>query len=112
MAQLTRRRFLKRSLAVAAAVTVAGTKSSGQILGANDVIRVGVCGIHGQGNAHIGEYLKLPGVQITYLIDPDQSLWESRARPIREKYGVAPKCVADIREALEDRNLDVVSVAT
>jgi predicted dehydrogenase len=112
MSRLTRRGFLERSLAAAAAVAVAGTKSSGRVLGANDVIRIGVCGIHGQGNAHIGEYLRLPGVQITYLIDPDKSLWESRSKPIREKYGVAPKCVADIREALEDQNLDAVSVAT
>ncbi|MBO0700041.1 MAG: Gfo/Idh/MocA family oxidoreductase [Zavarzinella sp.] len=108
MTHPTRRDFLR----AAAAVTIAGTKSSGRVLGANDVIRIGVCGIHGQGNAHIGQYLKLPGVQITYLIDPDQSLWESRSKPITEKYGVAPKCVTDIRKALDDPNLDAVSVAT
>lgn len=108
MLNLTRRDFF----GAAAAVTLAGTKSAGRVLGANDVIRVGVCGIHGQGNAHIGQYLGLPGCQITYLIDPDKSLWESRSKPIKEKYGVAPKCVADIREALEDKNLDAVSVAT
>src|SRR5215208_6479452 len=100
MSHPTRRDLLKHSLAAAAAVTIAGTKSSGRVLGANDVIRVGVCGIHGQGNAHIEQYLKLPGVQITYLIDPDKSLWEARSKPITAKYGVAPKCVTDIREAL------------
>jgi predicted dehydrogenase len=109
MSRLTRRSFLTQSLA---AVTIAGTKSTGRVLGANETIRVGVCGIHGQGNAHIQQYLGLPGCQITYLIDPDKSLWESRAKPIKEKYGVAPKCVADIREALQDKELDAVSVAT
>src|SRR3954469_12227003 len=108
MTHPTRRDFLQ----AAAAVTLAGTKSAGRVLGANDVIRVGVCGIHGQGNAHIGQYLGLPGCQGTYLIDPDKSLWESRSKPIKEKYGVAPKCVADIREALDDPNLDAISVAT
>ncbi|HEX3150524.1 MAG TPA: Gfo/Idh/MocA family oxidoreductase [Gemmataceae bacterium] len=108
----TRRDFLKSSLVYGSAITIAGTKSSGRVLGANDVIRVGVAGIHGQGNAHIGEYLKLPGVQITYLIDPDKSLWESRSKPITEKYGVAPKCVTDIRQALEDKELDAISIAT
>src|SRR3954469_25024638 len=108
MSKISRRRFLQ----AAAAVTIAGTKSSGKVIGANDTIRVGVCGIHGQGNAHIEQYLGLPGCQVTYLIDPDKSLWESRSKPIKEKYGVAPKCVADIREALDDKELDAVSVAT
>jgi predicted dehydrogenase len=92
--------------------TIAGTKSSGKVLGANDVIRVGVAGIHGQGKAHIDQYLGLKGVQITCLIDPDKSLWESRSAPIKAKYGVAPKCVTDIRQALDDKELDAVSIAT
>src|SRR5438132_13955756 len=112
MTHLTRRGFLKRSLAAAATITIAGTKSSGRVLGANDVIRVGVAGIHGQGKAHIDQYLGLKGVQITYLIDPDKSLWESRSAPIKEKYGVAPKCVTDIRQALDDKELDAISIAT
>ena len=70
MKPMTRRSFLTNTLAAAATVTIAGTKSSGRVLGANDVIRVGVAGIHGQGNGHIEEYLGLKGVQITYLIDP------------------------------------------
>jgi predicted dehydrogenase len=112
MSRLTRRSFLKRSLAAAATITIAGTKSSGRVLGANDVIRVGVAGIHGQGNGHIQQYLGLKGVQITYLIDPDSSLFESRGAPIKQKWGQAPKCVQDIRKALEDKELDAVSIAT
>src|SRR5262245_4176905 len=114
MSKLNRRTFLKAAAATTAfpLATIAGTKSSGKVLGANDVIRVGVAGIHGQGNAHIGEYLKLPGVQVTYLIDPDASLFESRSKPIKEKYGQEPRCVSDIRKALEDKELDAISIAT
>ena len=36
MTRLTRRTFLKNTLATAATVTIAGTKSSGKVLGAND----------------------------------------------------------------------------
>src|SRR5436189_4144360 len=114
MNKITRRHFLKRTAAAAAAFplfTIAGTKSSGRVLGANDAIRVGVAGIHGQGNAHIDQYLGLKGAQVTYLIDPDRSLFESRSRKIRDKGGNAPRCVQDIRKALEDKNLDVISVA-
>src|SRR5262249_50188769 len=112
MSDLTRRSFLESSLAAAATVTIAGTKSSGRVLGANDVIRVGVAGIHGQGNAHIDQYLGLKGVQVTYLIDPDQSLFESRGKKIREKGKNDPTCVQDVRKALEDKNLDAISIAT
>ena len=47
MKPMTRRSFLTNTLAASATVTIAGTKSSGRVLGANDVIRVGVAGIHG-----------------------------------------------------------------
>ena len=115
MKYLSRRRFLRQAAAAGAAFplfTIAGTKSSGRVLGANDVIRVGVAGIHGQGNAHIDQYLGQKNVQVTHLIDPDRSLFESRSRKIREKGGNTPKCFQDIRAALEDPELDVVSVAT
>src|SRR5215469_1527127 len=112
MKQITRRRFFNQTLAAAATVTIAGTKSSGRVLGANDVIRVGVAGIHGQGNAHIDQYLGLKGVQVTYLIDPDSRLFESRSKKILAKGFSQPKCVQDIRKALEDKELDTVSIAT
>src|SRR5262245_6422724 len=114
MKKISRRGFLKGVAAAGASfpvVTIAGTKASGRVLGANDVIRVGVAGIHGQGNAHIDQYLGLKGVQVTYLIDPDRSLFESRGKKVREKGGNEPTCVQDIRKALEDPNLDAVSIA-
>jgi predicted dehydrogenase len=112
MQRINRRRFLKQAAAsVFPLVTIAGTKASGRVLGSNDVIRVGVAGIHGQGNGHIGQYLGMKNVQVTYLIDPDRSLHESRSKRIREKGGNDPRCVVDIRRALEDKNLDVISIA-
>src|SRR4051794_3014298 len=110
MKKVTRRSFLKAATAFPL-VTIAGTKASGRVLGANDVIRVGVAGIHGQGNAHIDQYLGLKGVQVTHLIDPDRSLFESRGQKIRDKGWSAPVCVQDIRKALDDKNLDAVSIA-
>ena len=79
MSNITRRTFLERGLAAAGAVTIAGTKSSGRVLGANDAIRIGVAGLHGRGGAHVSEYLKMKGVQITYLIDPDTRTFARRS---------------------------------
>lgn len=95
-----------------ATITIAGTKSSGRVLGANEAIRVGVAGIHGQGKAHIEQYIGLEGCQITHLIDPDSSLFESRGALVKNKWGTAPKYFQDIRQALDDKNLDAISIAT
>lgn len=113
MSQFTRRTFVKAAAASAVfpAFTISGTKASGRVIGANDTIRVGVAGIHGRGGAHISEFVKQPNVEVTYLIDPDSSLFASRTKQVTDRGGKAPKCVQDVREALEDPNLDAVSVA-
>jgi predicted dehydrogenase len=121
MHQVTRRDFLKQAAAASSVfpvVTIAGTKSSGRVLGANDVVRVGVAGIHGQGSAHLAQYLDAKNtylgpknVEIAYLIDPDQSLFESRSKIVRDNGGNDPKCVQDVRAALDDKNLDAISIA-
>ena len=116
MKNISRRGFLGTAAAAGAAIplfTIAGTKASGRVLGANDAIRVGVAGIHGRGNAHIDQYLGLKDVQVTYLIDPDtQPVRVARQDRSRSKGGNAPKCVQDIRKALDDKNLDAISIAT
>ena len=115
MTRLTRRRFLKTAAAtagVASTFTIAGTRASGRVLGANDTIRVGVAGIHGRGGSHIGAFSGMKGVQVTHLIDPDSTLFAGRSESIRKKAGNTPKCFQDIRKALEDKDLDAVSVAS
>ena len=115
MSKQSRRRFLKTTAAASVAFplfTVAGTKSSGKVLGANDTIRVGVAGIHGRGGSHIGAFTKTQDVQVAYLIDPDSTLFASRVERIRDTAGNTPKTARDIREALDDKNLDAISVAT
>ena len=57
MSRYSRRDFIKTSVAASTAFstfTIAGTKSSGKVLGANDTIRVAIAGIHGRGGSHIG----------------------------------------------------------
>ena len=114
MSRQTRRSFLKRTAAASAAATftIAGTKASGRVIGANDTIRMGVAGIHGRGQSHIGAYLGMDKVQVTHLIDPDSSLFKARSEKVKKANGNTPKCFQDIREALEDKELDGVSIAT
>ena len=113
MFQPTRRSFLKKTAAASLGVSfaIAGKKASGRVIGANDRIRVGVAGIRGQGRSHIKGYLR-DDVEIAYLIDPDRRLHSSRTAQIKEKVGNTPTCVTDIRKALDDKDLDAISIAT
>src|SRR5262245_60945028 len=71
MSDLTRREFVQSTLAAAATVTIAGTKSSGKVLGANDTIRIAVAGINGRGKNHIDSFAPMKNVQVVCLVDPD-----------------------------------------
>src|SRR4051794_22584215 len=94
--RLTRRRFLESSLAAAATITVAGTKSSGKVLGANDTVRIGIAGLNGRGGEHVGQFLGKKNVEIACLIDPDTRTYKGRLKTIADKNGGVPVCVQDV----------------
>jgi predicted dehydrogenase len=111
----SRRSFLKTAAAASAAFplfTVAGTKASGRVLGANDTIRVAVAGINGRGGSHLDAYTGMPGVQVVALADPDARLFESRRQMVRDRGGNDPQCVLDVRHVLDGDQVDAVSIAT
>ncbi len=113
--QLSRRDFMNRSLAVAgagASFAIGGTKSSGRVIGANDTIHLAVAGLNGRGGAHVGEFVKIPGVEITYLVDPDTRTYNKRLEQIKKSGAREPATAQDIRRVLEDKSVDAVSVAT
>ena len=107
MSSITRRRFLQTTSFGAAAFAISGTKSSGNILGANDRVRIAVAGLNGRGGPHIENWGGQKNVQIVSLIDPDQNVLERRLRSVKGAKGFT-----DVRTALEDKNLDAISVAT
>src|SRR5205814_2169862 len=112
MSRQTRRSFLKTTLATAATVTVAGTKSSGKVLGANDTIRIAVAGLNGRGGSHVGEFGKMKNVEIVYLVDPDKRTYQKRLDQLNKLGRPEAKCVQDIRKVLEYKELNAISVAT
>lgn len=115
MSSLSRRKFLQGAAAASAAFpifTIAGTKASGKVIGANDTVRIGVAGAGGRGGNHISEWTSQEKVQITYLIDPDNSQLAKSSRNVEGRQKTKPNTVKDIRQALDDKELDAVSVAT
>lgn len=122
MSKTSRRQFLKHSLAAGTAVTVCGSNfssqaiaaSSGKVIGANNRLRIAVVGVHGRGQNHISGYLQQDNVEIAYLVDPDKAILEDRMNSLAKKTEGKSKCkgITDIRQALDDKNLDAISIAS
>jgi predicted dehydrogenase len=115
MARQTRRKFLKKTASAGAAYslfTISGTKSSGEVVGANSKIRVAVVGIHGRGGYHSSVYSQIEGVEVTHLVDVDASQFEPAKKRLESSGARAPRCFQDVRDVLDDPNVDAVSIAT
>src|ERR1051326_7739458 len=106
MKALSRRSFLKSSLAGAAACTLT-PRSWSQVVGANDLVRVAVVGLNGRGESHISEFGKIQGARVVALCDVDRDVLERRSRSLAgvQKY-------RDIRKLLENKEVDAISIAT
>ena len=108
--KLTRRHFIGTG---AAAVIVAGMKAQGTVIGANNRIRVCTIGFNGQGSSHIKDVLGLKNdAEYVTLCDVDDNVREKGAKMVQEAQGKAPKLFKDMREALEQKDIDVVTIAT
>ena len=104
-----RRQFIRSGSALG--VSLAMTQPWDRILGANDDIRVGVVGFRSRGKSHITGFGNLPGVRLTALCDVDLEVLEQGV----EKYsqpGQKLKAYSDYRRMLEDKDIDLISIAT
>src|SRR5205085_9168791 len=54
----------------------------------------------------------MKGVQIIYLIDPDTRTYAKNLKKIASQGGSKPQTVQDVRKALDDKNLDAITIAT
>lgn len=113
MTKITRRSFLKYSLAAGTSMLVCGTSSSARVLGANERLRIAVAGVNGRGGSHISGWLEQPNVEIAYLIDPDRNVLGAKVKALEKKVAGKYECkgLADVRQALDDKNLDAISIA-
>jgi predicted dehydrogenase len=108
---IKRREFLKTT-GKAATVAAASLALGGKILGANDKVRVAICGTRGRGVDHIHGFAKVPNAQIVALCDVDENILNQRLADV-EKLGIPkPKSYTDLRKLLEDKDIDAVSIAT
>ena len=106
--EANRRNFLKAG----AGVTALGLMRPERILGANDRVRLAICGLRGRGLDHIKRFSQVSGVEIAAICDIDENVMSRRLADIEERGLHKPKTYTDVRKLLEDQSIDAISVAT
>jgi predicted dehydrogenase len=113
--EIKRRDFLRTSIQTTAGLaTLQGVTFLTQrerIFGANDRVRVAVCGLHGRGKDHLEGFSRLSNVEIAALCDVDESVLAKRLAGLSARQA-KPQTFVDVRKLLEDKSIDAISIAT
>jgi len=114
--KISRRKFVLNSIkaGIAAGITAKFPMTAwSRPIGSNDAIHVAVVGLRNHGSwAHLeNSYLKMPGVRVIALCDPDMSVLDREARKFFQR-NEKVKTFVDIRKLLDDQDVDVISGAT
>jgi len=68
--------------------------------------------INGRGRVHINTYAEIPNVSLHTLCDVDERLFPGVIATVEKLYGAKPKTEVDFRKLLENKDIDVISIAT
>lgn len=121
MSFLTRRDFLENSAklsallagAAAAVPTCAEEKPAvARRTDASEKLRVAVVGVRGRGMSHVSGFANRNGCVITTICDCDEAVIGKAMKEVESKQGKAPKFEKDIRRVVEDKEIDIISIAT
>ncbi|HLF92276.1 MAG TPA: Gfo/Idh/MocA family oxidoreductase [Planctomycetota bacterium] len=116
MKDLNRRDFLKGSAALAGAaalpVHVFAQNAPARAVGANDILRIAVCGVKGRGLSHTQAWAGMKDVQIAAIVDIDENSIHNAMDTTEKKTGKKPAFYQDWRRMLEDKTIDAMSIAT
>ena len=108
-----RRKFIKSAVAGSIGLGLASEIHAFNILNTypvKDNYRVAVMGVNARGMDHVRAYLKQSKAELAYICDVDQQALK-KAMDTAVQGGAKPKGVTDFRRALEDKTVDVLSIA-
>ena len=109
MSKLSRRSFMKRSMALGAGLALAGPAS--RVRGANNDIRIATIGTGGQGSYHTRIFSEIPGVRYVAICDVDKAHAEGRVKFFADK-GLKVDAYDDVRRLLDRKDIDAITSAT
>jgi predicted dehydrogenase len=109
MRGITRRNFVKSSIASGAVVALPFSR----VRGANETIRIGVVGLGGRGiGAHVPSFEKQKNVTVVAISDPDRERMGKAAETIESKYNHGVDQYVDMRRLFDRKDIDVIGNAT
>lgn len=112
---ISRRDFIKTNVLGAMALSLGGVstaKSYSRILGSNDRIRVAAIGVNARGGAVASTFARQGNCEIACVCDVDRRAIAKCSDNIDRIQGSKPFGVVDFREALDNKDIDAVMIAT
>jgi predicted dehydrogenase len=110
MTPITRRTILEGgTLTLGAAALAFGVQTRGSTDGR---VTVGLIGAGGMGSNHLRQLAARRDVDVAYVCDVDRKRLADGVATVEKAGGKAPKGVTDLRQVLDDRNVDAVWIAT
>lgn len=113
----TRREFLEKSTtgvvaAASAATWLFASGSDAAEPAGGERMSVAVIGPGGMGMAHTNQLASNPAVRVAYVCDVDEQRAAKAAEAVTKGSGMAPKVVKDMRQVLDDKQIQAVWIAT
>ncbi|HTG60022.1 MAG TPA: Gfo/Idh/MocA family oxidoreductase, partial [Terriglobia bacterium] len=105
---ISRRQFLKETVAAGAGVALTGGLAPAEVLGANDQIRVGVLGSGSRAQYVMELFSGNPSVELVAVCD----VYEAHRQKALSKAGPNAKGYLDYREVLDLKDVDAVIIGS
>jgi predicted dehydrogenase len=122
MALKSRRRFIQDSMLASAGAWTVGSWADESFAqepqpqtrqeGPNGILNVAVVGVNGRGGSHVSQFQGKSQTRVSHICDIDERKGNLVCDGIAERQGTRPTLVNDIRKLLEDKTIDIVSIAT
>jgi len=111
MPRPTRRDFSQTVLGLSAGATVL-TSLTGTAVAQADKIRVAVMGVRGRGSRLLSVFAAQKDVEITHVIDIQESVLAAKLKTVADITGKTPVGVRDYRKVLEDKSVEALVIGT
>jgi len=114
MSQMSRRRFMKRSVrtAAAAGATALAAPGLGRAGSANNTVVLALMGAGGRGSGLVRNFAAIPDVRVKYICDLDQKRGQARAEEVAKIQNAPSQYVGELRRVLDDKEVHGLIVAT
>jgi predicted dehydrogenase len=119
MVSISRRQFMRGTALLAA--SAAAARLEGKIeasvqnqapRGSNEQLNVACIGVGGRGASHVNSLASRFNCKVTHICDVDSANVRTVVNTVNTRQGSPPTVVADMRRVFDNRDIDIVTIAT